>query len=175
MDNVVTTSEQAARYREAGLWTAETLSSRVAELAAGEQAEAIAVVDRLGERSRTYADLAADAGRVAGLLADHGVARGDVVSIQLPNWYEAVVAAVAVNSLGAVINPLLPNYRARELAHVFTKARPKAIFTPAVYRSFDHVALVHEVAEETGVRPFHLVIHETAELDCAGREAAFRR
>ncbi len=162
MENVVTTPEQAARYRAAGLWTAETLSARVAELAASAGGDAIAVVDRLGARSRSYTELAADAAGLAALLADQGVARGDVVSIQLPNWYEAVVAAVAVNSLGGVINPLLPNYRARELAHVFSKARPKAIFTPALYRGFDHRELVAEVANATGVRPFHLVVDEEA-------------
>ncbi len=179
MRNVVTTLEQAARYRAAGLWTAETLSARVAELAAGDRGRAIAVVDRLGARSRSYAELAADAAGLAALLAGQGVARGDVVSIQLPNWYEAVVAAVAVNSLGGVINPLLPNYRARELAHVFTKARPAAIFTPALYRGFDHRDLVAEVASETGVRPFHLVVDEEAgpafQLDPRGPTARLRR
>ena len=156
--NTVTTLEQAARYRQAGLWTAETLSSRVVELASGPRADSVAVVDLLGQRRRTYAELAADAGGLAALLEEHGVAAGDVVSIQLPNTYEAVVAAVAVNSLGGVINPLLPNYRRRELAHVFTKARPKAVFTPATYRGFDHRELLHEVGVSTGLRPFHVVV-----------------
>ena len=42
--------------------------------------------------------------------------RGDVVSVQLPNWYETVAVDLGVLALGAVLNPLLPNYRARELA-----------------------------------------------------------
>jgi acyl-CoA synthetase (AMP-forming)/AMP-acid ligase II len=115
LQNVVTRDEQAARYREQGLWTAETLSSRVAEHAG----RSVAVIDRLGGRSRTYADLARDAAGLAAHLKAQHVGAGDVVSIQLPNCYEAVVAAVAANSLGAVLNPLLPNYRARELCHVF--------------------------------------------------------
>jgi acyl-CoA synthetase (AMP-forming)/AMP-acid ligase II len=83
---------------------------------------------------------------------------GDVVSVQLPNWYETVVVAVAVQAIGAVINPLLPNYRRRELTHVFTTARPRAVFTPAEYRGFDHRTLVAEVAAETGVAPEHVVL-----------------
>ena len=156
--NTVTNPGQASLYREAGLWTAETLSSRVADLADGPRATSVAVVDLRGSRRRTYAELAVDAARVAALLEDHGVVTGDVVSLQLPNTYEAVVAAVAVNSLGAVINPLLPNYRARELAHVFSTAQPRAIFTPAVYRGFDHRSLVTQVSEATGISPFPIVV-----------------
>jgi acyl-CoA synthetase (AMP-forming)/AMP-acid ligase II len=154
--NVVTSAEQAAHYRELGLWTAETLSSRVAELAVG--GSAVAVVDRLGGRSRTYADLANDAAALAARLAAANVRAGDVVSIQLPNCYEAVVAAVATSSLGAVINPLLPNYRSRELCHVFRTAQPRAVIIPAVYRGFDHRLLIDDVTGKTGVAPYRIVV-----------------
>ena len=73
--------------------------------------DAVAVVDDEGRRRRTYAELAADAAAPRGARAELGVGRGDVVSVQLPNRYETVVVAVAIQSLGAVINPLLPNYR----------------------------------------------------------------
>ena len=59
-----------------------------------------------------------EAHRLAGALAARGVGRGDVVSLQLPNQLEAVVAAVAVQALGGVINPLLPGYRAQEIGHL---------------------------------------------------------
>ncbi|HEX4016134.1 MAG TPA: AMP-binding protein [Frankiaceae bacterium] len=154
LDNVVTRDEQAERYREQGLWTAETLSSRVADLAG----PATAVIEQLGKRAKTYAELAGDAAGLAMHLSTHGVSRGDVVSIQLPNCYEAVVAAVATNSLGAVLNPLLPNYRARELSHVFSTAAPKAVFIPATYRGFDHQALLDEVTAKTGVAPLRIVV-----------------
>ncbi len=75
---------------------------------------------------------AADAASLAAALTERGVGAGAVVSVQLPNRYEAAVAAVAVGSLGAVINPLLPNYRAHELEHVWRTARPAVVFTPDV-------------------------------------------
>ncbi len=99
----------------------------------------------------------------AGMLTDHGVGAGEVVSVQLPNRYEAVVTAVAVNSIGAVLNPLLPNYRRRELTHVFTTARPSAVFTPALYRGFDHRPLVAAAAAKAGLTPLHVVIDEPSE------------
>jgi acyl-CoA synthetase (AMP-forming)/AMP-acid ligase II len=81
-----------------------------------------------------------------------------VVSIQLPNRYEFVVAAVAAQSLGAVVNPLLPNYRLRELENVFVTARPDVIFTPGTYRGCDHRDLTAEVSARTGVVPHHVVV-----------------
>ena len=155
MKDVVTSAPRRADHEANGWWDATTLSGRVATHAA-ERAGDVAVVDASGRR--TYADLQRDSSRVAGWLQEAGVATGDVVSLQLPNEYAAVVTAVAVQSIGAVINPLLPNYRRRELAHVFTTARPKAIFTPARYRDFDHVQLIDDVMAETGVRPVHVVV-----------------
>ena len=161
LTDLVTPLDRAAEFRAAGHWLPHTLSARVLAHAAGNLASAVAVVDRLGDRSRTYAELARDAGATAALLRAAGVTAGDIVSIQLPNCYEAVVAAVAVNSVGGVINPLLPNYRAREVGHVFAAAKPRAIFTPAVYRGFDHRTLMAEVRVNTGVNPVHILVDES--------------
>jgi acyl-coenzyme A synthetase/AMP-(fatty) acid ligase len=155
--NLVTTETDAKRYRRNGLWTSDTLSGRVADLARGDRRKDAAVIDLLGQRTRSYADLALDAAKVAAALTAGGVCAGGVVSVQLPNTYDAVVVAVAVNALGAVINPLLPNYRGHELRHVFRTAHPQAVVTPAIYRDYDHLALIAEVAAETNVRPLHLV------------------
>ena len=154
--DLVTPPERARRYREQGLWTGETLASRVRDHAASTPAT-VAVVDQLGERSRTYAHLAQDAATVARRLADHGVTTGRVVSLQLPNCYEAVVCAVAIQSLGAVINPLLPDYRARELVHVFQTARPAVVITPAEHRGWDFISMIAEVRARSGVTFAHVV------------------
>ncbi len=171
--DVVTSPARRASYRAAGHWDDATLAGQVAAHAAA-RPDAVAVVDEAG--ARTYGDLAAAAGRVAAALAERGVGAGSVVSIQLPNRFEAVVAAVAVQGLGAVINPLLPSYRARELTHVFRTARPSAIVTPGAYRGEDHVALVAGVVADTGVAPVHVVVDErrrppagTVALGRAGR------
>jgi len=85
------------------------------------------------------------------------------------------VAAVAAQSLGAVINPLLPNYRARELVNVFATARPAVIITPGEYRGFDHRQLVHEVAGATGVSPIALAVGDGSFAKAleAGRPRSF--
>lgn len=145
----------ADAYRADGRWDATTLAGRVADHAAA-RPDAVAVVDATGRR--TYGELARDAAALAAWLRREGVQPGDVVSVQLPNRYEAVVAAVAALSIPGVLNPLLPNYRAKELGHVFSTARPAAIVTPDVHNRFDHVALVDDVAAATGIRPIHLVV-----------------
>ena len=133
---------------------------RVAEFTQREP-EALAVVDAVGKRRFRYGELFSAASAVAAHLRDHGVGPGDVVSIQLPNQYEAVVAALAVQGLGAVINPLLPGYRLSELSHVFRVAMPRAIFTPTRYRGFDHGPLIAQAAEATGCAPHHVVVSPT--------------
>jgi acyl-CoA synthetase (AMP-forming)/AMP-acid ligase II len=152
LGDVVTPPGRRTQYLTSGWWDESTLAGRVA-LHAASFPSAVAVIDDTGRYS--YQQLAADAASVALGLASLGVAGGSVVSIQLPNRYEAVVAAVATQSLGAVINPLLPNYRAHELVNVFTTARPVVIFTPGVYRGFDYRPLVASVA---GSAVHHVVV-----------------
>lgn len=159
--DMVTSDAQRSAYVAAGHWNDMTLAGQALHHA-DTRPDEVAVVDGTG--ARTWAQLAADAGRAALLLAAHDVDTGSVVSIQLPNRYEAVVAALAVQGLGAVINPLLPSYRVRELTHVFQTARPRVIVTPSVYRDHDHVEMVREVVAATGIQPHHVVADEGWDL-----------
>ncbi len=153
--DIVTTPDRREAYRTRGLWDDVTLPVRVSHHAAT-RPDALAVVDE--HRRATYRELADDAGALGAALSERGVGPGRVVSIQLPNRYEAAVAAVAVLSTGAVVNPLLPNYRQRELTHVFATADPVAVVVPAEYRGCDHRALVAAVATETGAEPLVVVV-----------------
>lgn len=153
--DLVTPPDRRAEYERLGLWDPSTLSSQVAMHANGSP-ESTAVIDESG--SWTWSDIIRDASALAGWMTGSGVGPGQVVSVQLPNWYEFAVAAVATQSIGAVVNPLLPNYRARELVNVFATARPAVIITPGEYRGFDHRDLVAEVTASTGVAPLSLVV-----------------
>jgi len=155
-------AELHAQYRRSGWWTESTLAARV-RATIGARPDAVAVVDQAGTRSRTYRELGEDARRVVGLLQSRGVRAGDTVSIQLPNRYETAVIALAAHGCGAVVNPLLPVYRQKELAHVFDVARPRLIFTPGVYRRFDYRPLVQEAARLADHSPVHVVIDDEVE------------
>jgi non-ribosomal peptide synthetase component E (peptide arylation enzyme) len=153
----VTGPERRAAYLASGAWNGSTLAGRVAQHAATRGSDD-AVVDDPGRH--TYAELARDAAAFAAALTDLGAAAGGVVSVQLPNRYETVVAAVAVQSLAAVVNPLLPNYRAHELEHVWRTARPAVVVIPDRYRDHDHRAMAAQVAASTGVDPHVVVVGE---------------
>lgn len=157
--DTVTSAGRRVLYEADGRWTAQTFAARFAEVAA-RHPDRIAVVDRDGGRRRTYAQLDRDAAVVAGVLKDCGVAAGDVVSVQLPNRYETVCVAVAAHALGAVVNPLLPAYRHRELAAIVRVARPRVIVTPGVYRGFDHRDMVADLTGGDG--PRHIVVDDEA-------------
>jgi non-ribosomal peptide synthetase component E (peptide arylation enzyme) len=155
----VTDPHRRTEYESAGLWNASTLAGRVI-IHAGERPTATAVI--AGDQRRTYRDLVTDASALARSLEARGVATGSVVSVQLPNCYEFVVVALAVQSLGAVINPILPNYRVHELRHIFAVGRPVMIVTPSEYRGFDYRPLVADALGDSGRSVRHVVLGDDA-------------
>ena len=174
--NLVTPDRRRLAYLASGAWDGTTLPGRVAAHATA-RPDARAVLDEHGAHL-TYGDLWARATSVARFLGEQDIGAGDVVSVQLPNRLETVVVALGVLASGAVINPLLPNYRSRELAHVFETARPLAIFAPGTYRDFDHERLVVDTAARTGVNPVHVVCDRSPSVgiaidDVLARGAAF--
>jgi acyl-CoA synthetase (AMP-forming)/AMP-acid ligase II len=157
LHDMVTEPERSRLYHRDGLWDGTTLSGRLAARAASEP-ERPAVIDRDGTARHSYAELERDVSILAAWLARRGVGVGDVVSIQLPNWYEFVVVAVATQRVGGVINPLLPIYRRKELLHAFTVAESKVVCTPAAYRNHDHLEETRAVIEASGRTIVHVVV-----------------
>jgi acyl-coenzyme A synthetase/AMP-(fatty) acid ligase len=66
----------------------------------------------------------------------------------LPNWVEFGIIHLAATRIGAITNPLLPNYRPKELRYIFEFARTKAAFIPATYRNVDFAAMYSEFASD---------------------------
>ncbi|MET8607296.1 amino acid adenylation domain-containing protein [Streptomyces rubiginosohelvolus] len=71
---------------------------------------------RDGTRSWSYREFDTDADRLAGLLAEHDVRRGDTVAIALPRSAELVLAVHAVQRAGAAYLPLDPTQPAARIA-----------------------------------------------------------
>jgi non-ribosomal peptide synthetase component E (peptide arylation enzyme) len=66
-----------------------------------------ALVDARGRM--TYAALQMQVDQCALGLLGLSIRRGDVVTAQLPNWNEFVVLTLALERIGAVINPVAPS------------------------------------------------------------------
>lgn len=112
--------------------------------------DALAIVE--GARRIHYAELDQLVDRAARLLVGLGVERGDVVTVQLPNWWEANVIVFAALRIGAVVNPVVPIYRHRELRFIVDQAAPRLIVVPHRFRGVDHVEMVLEVLDDVGAR-----------------------
>ncbi len=86
----------------------------------------------------TYREMARMADRIAMGLTRLGVARGDVVSMQLPNVWQFTLTGLACARIGAVINPLMPIFRERELEFMLAHAGSKIMIVQKRYRDFDY-------------------------------------
>lgn len=90
----------------------------------------------------TFGSIYREGLQLASALKRLGVGKGDVVSFQLPNWREAVAVDIAVSLLGAVINPVVPIYRDRELTFILADCKAKALFIPSIFRNFNYPEMV---------------------------------
>ena len=70
-----------------------------------------------------------------------GVGRGDVVSWQLPNWWQVVALHLACVRIGAVSNIVMPVFRERELEFMLGLAESKVFIVPRLFRGHDHAAM----------------------------------
>ena len=87
---------------------------------------------RLGEQETTYRELDERSGRVAGLLAERGVHAGDRVGIMLPNIPEFAAIYYGVLRAGAVVVPMNPLLKAREVSYHLSDSGAVLIFTTAM-------------------------------------------
>lgn len=83
--------------------------------------------------------------RIAWSLIGLGVKRGDVISVQLPNWWHFVAVHLACLRVGATTNPLMPIFRERELAFMLGLAESKIVIVPKTFRDFDHEAMIERI------------------------------
>ena len=131
--------ERTRLYKEQGLWSDKnTILSHFLRNAA-RTPDKVAIVDcRKGEdkRSITYASLDQARRAWAAYFTSLGVARGDVVSFQLPNWWEHAGIYLACETIGAVANPLMPIFREAELKVMLGIAESRIFIIPTEFRGF---------------------------------------
>lgn len=99
-------------FESSGVWEDDTLTRWIATnvARAGDATAAI-----MGDVSITYRELAQQAEKFAGGLYEIGVRPGDVVSVQLPNTLDFVVAYLGITRLGAVLSTVHMPYRTAEM------------------------------------------------------------
>lgn len=96
-------------------------------------------------RTFTYREMDVMANRIAVGLTQLGIGPGDVVSVQLPNWWEFTLTYLACSRIGAVINPLMHIFRERELSFMLKHGESKIIIAPKTFRGFDYEAMIESL------------------------------
>ena len=150
------------KFTSSGDWKNQTLLDHLEHWNA-QRPEAIVTRDPYG--AHTYAELSSDVETCARALVDLGVEPGDVVGIQLPNWYEWLVIHLGAIKAGAVTNGLIPIYRDREIGYMAKKASVSVLFVPNRFRKFDYPDMVDRL------RPNLPELQHTIVLDAPGDEA----
>ncbi|ADT98611.1 MULTISPECIES: AMP-binding protein [Mycolicibacterium] len=125
--------ELVRRYEQEGYWTPETLGELLARGLDSAPDAGFHVHSAVRPYAGTFAEVERDARRLAAGLRERGVAAGDVVALQLPNWREAAVTFWASAFLGAVVVPVVHFYGRKELAHILTTAKPRVFVTTAQF------------------------------------------
>ncbi|GAB2825625.1 AMP-binding protein [Streptomyces chlorus] len=113
-------------------------------LRAAATGDAVAVIDESDWRL-TFAELVSAAERVAAGLLARGVEPGATVSWQLPTRIDTIVLSLALSRLGAVQNPIIPLYRAREVGAMIEQCGSRWLIMLPEFRGFDHGAMADEL------------------------------
>ena len=144
-------SVRAEAMRLSGAWHGKVLTDFFDPHAAASPERKAIVASRgdVGEVTRiSYAQLAGAADKIAFGLRGLGVRRGDIVSFQLPNWWEFLAIVIACIRIGAVTHPIMPVLRHRELAFMAKLTGTRVLIVPQQFRGFDFETMAREVAAE---------------------------
>ncbi|MBC9957932.1 long-chain fatty acid--CoA ligase [Yimella sp. cx-51] len=82
----------------------------------------------LGEHSLTYGQVTDAAGRVATMLQDKGIKPGDRVALSLPNVFDFPVIFFGALQAGAVVIPMNPLFRPREVEYYLSDSGASLMF-----------------------------------------------
>ena len=152
-------------YTERGWWGSVTLWDLFIKNAR-RQPDAEAVVDAPNRadfahgapRRLTWAQLAVEVDRFSLTLLGKGIARDDVLVMQLPNCVEQFVVYLSCARLGIIVSPVPIQYREHELAHVLHTTRAAAALT---FSRMGKAGSAHDAAAMfAGLQSVHAALRE---------------
>lgn len=159
------------RYAGTGCWAGRTIGELAIDRAMREPDATVF----LGDPARpTYATLAADAEALAVALTDLGLAPGDVIGFQLPNWYEAAVVNLAAAMGGLVVNPIVIIYRDAEVRQMLADCGARAFFCCERFRGHDFAAMIARLRADLPALAHVVTVRGAAGTDYESLVAAGR-
>jgi acyl-CoA synthetase (AMP-forming)/AMP-acid ligase II len=117
---------------------------------------------RTDEVTSTYADVGAQARRVAAWLEERGIEEGDRVAVYMPNCAVYAPLIFGIWHVGAVASPLNVRFGVDDLAFVLDDIRPRVLFTSPAFGDataeledrVDHLEHVAELAGDGSLAGF---------------------
>lgn len=136
---------------EIGAWNDRIITEDLDAAVASTPDRQALVAYNVGDETRTvlsYRELDRIVTRMAAGLASLGVDKSEVVSCQLPNWWQMTALHLACVRIGAILNPLMPIFRERELSFMLGHAHSRVLVVPKVFRGFDYAAMAQGLRGE---------------------------
>lgn len=120
-------------------------------------------VENQTEQTFSYQQLWVMTNKIALGLKQLGVGKNDVVSCQLPNWWEFTLLYLACSRIGAVLNPLMPIFRERELEFMLKHGESKVFVVPKTFRNFSHEQLANQLQSKLDTLKHVVVVNGDGE------------
>ena len=133
------------------------------------------------KQTYTYNELKARVEKTAGMLASHGVVKGNRVIIYMPMIPEAAIAMLACARIGAIHSVVFGGFAAHELATRIDDARPKVIMSAScgieVSKIIEYKPLLDAAIEQSTYKPVKSFIYQRDEAKASmieGRDFDWR-
>jgi propionyl-CoA synthetase len=134
------------------------------------------------KRVISFAELRDLVARFAGVLAEHGVGRGDRVIVYMPMIPESLVAMLACARLGAVHSVVFGGFAAAELATRIDDARPKVVVAASCgiepARVVEYKPLLDGAIDRAVHKPDHVILLQRPQAEApmvAGRDVDWQQ
>ncbi|NWF54251.1 MAG: AMP-binding protein [Syntrophaceae bacterium] len=109
-----------------------------------------AVIDVQGGRKLTFLEVDRESDALAQAFLDWGIRKGDRVSFFMPNGWEYFVGFYAAMKIGAIVSPMNPTLRQREVKEQVNDAESRVLLTlqdffPIVEKILSHMPSLEKV------------------------------
>jgi acyl-CoA synthetase len=127
-----------SRYRAQGAWDDRSLGQFLDTCLTTSGDQRVRIWSATHPYVGTVADVHRTARRLASGLQKLGVAPGDVVAFQLPNWVETAATFYATAMLGAVLVPIVHFYGPREVGFILRQSGARVMVVAESFGSRQH-------------------------------------
>ena len=153
-------SEQySAHWRSEGLWSDITLHGGF-DATVARSPDSVAIIT--DDSRYSFREFKQEADALAAGLIGIGISKGDIVSVQLPNWLEFCLLQLALSRIGAVIQPLHMIFRERDLKNLYAFCETDVAIVAGEYKGVDYAAMTRELMPDLPVLEKMVVVRGDA-------------